>query len=511
MQQSGNTDRVSSSAGEGRGTTGAASDPEAPLAPLQQWVQKLSEEEMPIFAQTVGEINRMLATEEYSSLALSRVILQDPSMTAKVVKLANSVFYNPGGTPISTVSRAVVVLGFNAVQAICISILVIETMVKGRAKDRVMRELARSIHGATQARGLYQGKDSVAEEIFVAALLSNLGHMAFWCFAKEEGTRLDQALRETPGDPGLVEKEVLGFKLNSLTDKLVEEWNLSPLVAEGLKGKASKDPRAKLIDLGQRIARQVEHGWVGPEIKALAQEVSKLTGKAVPEVGETLQALSREAVERAKSMGATHAARLIPAADASDEDIESSWGGDDIPDWLEPDPMLQLKILREITITLNTKPDLNVLLEMVLEGIHRGVGMDRTVLALVSPRRNLVKSKLVLGANRMRFQDRFLFELGVKPVNLFARLMEGSDAICVSDYDDPALKGLIFGNIFEVIDRAPFVAQPVVIGSNAIGLFYADRFPSSREIDRETFESFKLFVQQANLGLTQIAKARGAG
>lgn len=508
MQQSGNSDRSAASAGDSR-TLVAGTDSETPQSPLQAWVQKLSEEEMPIFAQTVGEINRMLATEEYSSLALSRVILQDPSMTAKVVKLANSVFYNPGGTPISTVSRAVVVLGFNAVQAICISILVIETMVKGRAKDRVMRELARSIHGATQARGLYQGKDSAAEEIFVAALLSNLGQMAFWCFAKEEGVKLDQALRETPEDPASVEKEVLGFKLTSLTDRLVEEWHLSPLVAEGLKGKASKDPRAKFIELGHRIARQVEHGWTGPEIKAIGQEVARLTGRPIAEVGETLQALSREAVERAKSMGATHAARLIPAADAGEEDIESSWG-DDVPDWLEPDPMLQLKILREITITLNAKPDLNVLLEMVLEGIHRGVGMDRTVLALVSPRRNLVKSKLVLGANRMRFQDRFLFDLGVKPVNLFAKLMEGTEAICVSDYDDPALKGLIFGNIFEVIDRAPFVAQPVVIGANAIGLFYADRFPSSRDIDRETFESFKLFVQQANLGLTQIAKSRAS-
>ncbi len=99
--------------------------------PLAGWVAKLSEEEMPIFAQTVSEINRILGKEEYSSLALARVILQDPSMTAKVLKLANSAFYNPGNTAISTISRAVVVLGFNAVQAICISIAVIESLLRG--------------------------------------------------------------------------------------------------------------------------------------------------------------------------------------------------------------------------------------------------------------------------------------------------------------------------------------------------------------------------------------------
>ena len=476
---------------------------------LRGWVQKLSEEEMPIFAQTVGEINRILATEEYSSLALTRIILQDPSMTAKVVKLANSVFYNPGGTPISTVSRAVVVLGFNAVQAICISIMVIETMVKGRAKERVMRELARSIHAATQAKALYPGgRDAASEEIFVAALLCNLGPMAFWCFSGDQGTELDQALRTIPGEPGEVERQVLGFKLTSLTTALADEWKLSPLVSDSLKGKGAKDPRAKYIDLGHRIAREVENGWSGPEVKALAQEAAKLLGRPVPEVAEMLQVQAQEAVERAKTMGATHAARLIPTPGAKTTEIESSWDGPDAPAWCEPDPLLQLKILREITVTLGAKPELNVLLEMVLEGIHRGVGMDRTVLALITPRRNMVKSKLVLGSNRMRFQDRFQFELGVKPVNLFAKLMESTEAVWVSDYENPAFKGLLFGGIFEVIDRSQFVAQPVVFGGNPIGLFYADRFPSGRAIDLDTFESFKLFVQQANLGLAQIAKAR---
>lgn len=484
-------------------------EPENATQPLDSWVRKLSEEEMPVFAQTVGEINRILANEEYSSLALSRIILQDPSMTAKVVKLANSVFYNPGGTPISTVSRAVVVLGFNAVQAICISIMVIETMVKGRAKDRVMRELARSIHAATQAKSLYpSGKDAASEEIFVATLLCNLGEMAFWCFSGEEGVQLDQALRAAPGDPGEIEREVLGFKLAHLTAALVREWHLSALVADALQGKAARDPRSKYIDLGQRIAHAVEAGWGAPAVRTIAVEAAKLTGRPVQDVAEMLQNQAREAVERAKTMGATHAARLIPVPGAEPEDAESSWDATAPPTWCEPDPMLQLKILREITVTLASRPELNVLLEMVLEGIHRGVGMDRTVLALITPRRNLVKAKLVLGANRVRLQERFQFELGVKPVNLFGRLMEGNDAVWVGAYDDPAFKGMLFGGIFETVDRACFMAQPVVFGGNTIGLYYADRHPSGRPLDSETFESFKLFVQQANMGLGQIAKSR---
>lgn len=48
---------------------------DAPLSPIDEWIRKLSEEEMPVFAQTVGEINKILGKEEYSSLALARVVL----------------------------------------------------------------------------------------------------------------------------------------------------------------------------------------------------------------------------------------------------------------------------------------------------------------------------------------------------------------------------------------------------------------------------------------------------
>ena len=134
--------------------------------------------------------------------------------------------------------------------------------------------------------------------------------------------------------------------------------------------------------------------------------------------------------------------------------------------------------------------------------------MDRTVLALVAPRRTLVKAKFVLGQDRLRFTERFQFELGNRPQNLFAQLMDKPRSIWLSDYKDPNLNGLIFGGIFEAIDRANFFAEPVVFGGVTIGMFYADRHPSKRELDEEAFEGFKMFVHQANLGLEHVARTR---
>ncbi len=485
-------------------------NPQLP-GPIAGWVSRLSEEEMPIFAQTVAEVNRILGKEEYSSLALGRVILQDPSMTAKVLKLANSVFYNPGGTPINTVSRAVVVLGFNAVQAICISIAVIESLLRGPVKQRVQRELARSIHAASQARNLaHSMKDSAGEEVFIAALLMNLGQMAFWCFSGAEGEVLDAALSDAKDtDPAEVEKRVLGFKLIHLTAALAKEWKLTPLVDEALKGKATKDPKARCIDIGHQIARESENGWTTPEMKKVATEAAKILNMNVNEVGVLFQSVAETAVTTAKAMGASVAAKMIPMFRKGESSPESVW---DAPpeEWTQPDPMLQLRILREITSMMMTKPDINVVLEMVLEGIHRGVGMDRTVLAMVAPRRTLVKAKFVLGKERIKFTERFQFELGTRPQNLFSSLMDKPRSVWLADYNDPEFDGLIFGSIFETISRTTFFAEPVIFAGQTIGIFYADRFPSKRELDIDSFEGFKLFVHQANLGLDHVARQRMA-
>jgi HD-like signal output (HDOD) protein len=474
--------------------------------PLQKWVRKLADEEMPVFAQTVGEINKILTNEEFSSLSLARVILQDPSMTAKVLKLANSAFYNPGGTAISTISRAVVVLGFNAVQAICITIAIIESLVRGPAKDRVMRELARAIHAATQARNLAMAqKDPTSEEVFIAALLLNLGQMAFWCFAGEEGSKLDKALQDDPRrEPVDVEKEVLGFKLSHLTSALAQEWHLTSLVEEGMKGISSSDPRGRWIDLAHRVARESENGWTSPGMRLLATEVAKVVKGSVTEVGPMLERCAGEAVETARAMGAGSAARLIPVA-RKDGDPESNWDAGTASPFPPPDPMLQLKILRDITTTITTKPDLNVILEMVLEGVHRGVGMDRTVLALVSPRKNLVKAKHVLGADRMRMTDKFWFELGRPEPGPLAKALYASDATWFDAYG-PAVDTR--ESVFETIDHAPFFAAPVLYSGQVLGMFYADRGPSGRPLDVDAFESFKLFVHQANMGLEHVARQR---
>ena len=213
---------------------------------LGGWVQKLGDAGMAVFAHTARDISHVSDSRESSAAELARVVLQDAAMTAKLLRVANSPVFNPMGKSISTVSRAVVVLGFQEVRSICLSIAVVESMLKGKQKQRVAGEMARSFHAAVQARAFARKrKDKSPEEVFIATLLSHLGDMAFWAFAGDSAERMDTALRQRADDPpDKVQQDVLGFVFRELTLSLGREWKLGDLLEESLEGRVDKNPRA---------------------------------------------------------------------------------------------------------------------------------------------------------------------------------------------------------------------------------------------------------------------------
>ncbi|HOX52598.1 MAG TPA: HDOD domain-containing protein, partial [Fibrobacteria bacterium] len=191
------------------------------------WVDRACEKELPALSGTLGEIERALSKEEYSAFVLARVILQDPPLTSRVLRVANSAFYNPGGRPISMVSRAVMVLGFDSIRSICTSIAIVEALLRGAARDRLLDEIARALHAAVVSRFLARhAHDPAPEEVFVSTLLRRIGHMVLWSLGGSEVDALDEALKSGAADPEALEREILGFPLRKLSLALSAAWRL---------------------------------------------------------------------------------------------------------------------------------------------------------------------------------------------------------------------------------------------------------------------------------------------
>jgi hypothetical protein len=306
------------------------------------------------------------------------------------------------------------------------------------------------------------------------------------------------------------ERDILGFTLAQLTAGLSREWQLSPLLADAITHPRAAGRRGANVILSYRLAMAAEKGWADPEVARLTEELATLAGLNVERMATQLHENAREASQVAAYYGAAQAAEVIPQPEtASDEeepeaeDLEVAIEEGMCP---EPNGMLQLRILRELSMLLNGTPDSNLLMELVLEGIYRGIGTDRTLFALLTPDRRGLRAKYAMGPDAERFSGAFHFTRVANQQNILFHALDHRSAYWVDTTAEPGLAELLPQSVTRVIGAGPFYVAPIVVSGQSIGLFYADRTPSGRALDEEAFESFKHFVAQANLGLGHLSR-----
>jgi HD-like signal output (HDOD) protein len=490
---------------------------------LEAWLDVVRDQKMPIFEQTVHHILSISEDDLAPASALAGVVLQDASLTARLLKLANSIAYNPSATTISTVTRAVIVLGFDAVRDMCLTLTLVDTLLQGPARVRLERELAHAMHAATQARALATARgDKSPEEVFIATLLYRVGELAFWCFGNESCERVEQLAAQPGVTLETALERVLGFRLSQLSRRLVHEWRLTDLLKEAIDHPARQDPRIQTVMLGHQIARCAEeHGWHSEEMERLERRAARLIDASETETRTLFQEKAAAAFGMANDCGATAAARRIPLPEEyrylvdaleTGTEAEPDAPGVDATPPPEPHPLpdsrLQLSILRELNSAIESaRCDFNVIMELVLEGLYRGVGMDRVVFALMTPDRRGLKAKYALGLPDEAAIAAFQFVRPATGTNILFETLERQLPRLVTPAERERDPRLVPDGLVAIMGIVPFMVAPIIISQKSIGLFLADRGLSQRPLDPESFEDFKHFVQQANLGLT-LAQSR---
>ena len=493
---------------------------------IDSWIQHLSDEDMPIFSDTVTDVTSTVNSDDTSAADVANSILKDASLTSRLLKMANSHYYNPGRYSITTITRAVMVLGFDQVRALALSLILIDSIENDTNREKIAEEMAQSFHAAVQAEQLARlTKVKVPEDIFVATLLSHLGNLAFWAFSGEKGTELQLLI----DSGGISEKEaelkVLGFSLQKLTQGLSKAWSLGELLDNSFNNDFSDDPLVKLIHLGQELAQSAKKDWNNNEAYQVIEKVAEKLNIPISNVQDLVYDNAKQAKNITKSYGITTASKLIPQANIALVELEDEnrSGGDeeetivdeaesqqqkiqnidsDIAEscYPEPDPNIQLSVLQEITEAIADKPNINVIIEMVLEGIHRGVGMDRALFAILSNDRKSLVCKYALGEGNIVLNEQFKIDISHRR-NIFRQVVENKKGVHIPSNPND-IKGTVGKNIFELLGYPPYLIMPTIVGGKVIGIFLADRNKSKRQIKDKDFLSFQQFCLQANMGLT---------
>jgi HD-like signal output (HDOD) protein len=473
---------------------------------LDLWVSRLSNQEMPIFSRTVSYVTRFSQSDKSSISELAQGILGDTSLTAKILKLANSVYYNPDIVTINTVHWALLRLGYNSLRTLCISSSLVENLLHGQTRKRVIREMVRSFHAAVQAKSFaIARRDSGAEEIFIAALLFRLGYISFYCFGGELVDKLEASMQEPGCSRSRIEKEVLGFNLDQLAAALSREWNLSDLLQISIDRDTRSDSRVHHVLLGHKLVEAVEHGWDKPEVQAIIRTISKFLNKPVDETTMMVHANAEKAIQVGKDYGLGAHASLIPLPEqleSDQKDMRVSSEGFSASKTL---PALQREIMQELSTLVHDKQmDISMFLSALLEGILRGVGMDRALLAVLTSDLRSIVGKFGLGWERSDVES-FVFPHKTQMPHIFDHVLDVKEALWAKEDKVGGLRQYLTPEVKAAMSASSFFIMPLVIKNRAIGLVCADRYPSGRELDEESFRGFTFFYQLARKALATFA------
>lgn len=135
--------------------------------------------DLPVFSATINRIQQISASEESDAMALAMAILKDASLSARLLKLANSPVYKRGQGQINVVSRAVVLLGFNQIKNISLTLKLIESFHDDNPDLDVPGMMMRQFLSANIAKEIaMKSQQSIdPEEAYIGALLFGLGKL----------------------------------------------------------------------------------------------------------------------------------------------------------------------------------------------------------------------------------------------------------------------------------------------------------------------------------------------
>ncbi len=184
---------------------------------------------IPTLSIVIDKIARLLQNPQTSAEEVGKAITTDQALAAKVLRLVNSAFYGFPGK-ITTITHAVVILGFTTVKNIVLTASIFDAFAKKKSAVSEFNIEHFWMHSigcgaASQAIAKHIGfKDK--EECFIVGLIHDIGKIIVCYYFPEE---FEAVFRHAKDRDGLFidsEREVLGITHDEIGAIITRRWNL---------------------------------------------------------------------------------------------------------------------------------------------------------------------------------------------------------------------------------------------------------------------------------------------
>ncbi len=187
---------------------------------------------LPTLPSVASEIISLTSKEETSVKEIADMLSKDVSLSAKVLKIANSAYYG-FAYKISTIQQAISCIGINAIRSLVLSFSFLSIKGGNKAELFIYEDfLAKSLATAVVARLIKNKIDNNdLEEIFIAGLLKNIGKLII---ASTHPKLYDQVAKEaqnTEKNITEIEQQIIGIDHAQIGYEITKSWGFPDILS----------------------------------------------------------------------------------------------------------------------------------------------------------------------------------------------------------------------------------------------------------------------------------------
>jgi HD-like signal output (HDOD) protein len=226
---------------------------------------------LPAAPKIVQDLIASFGDEDVLAHDIARKLAADPVLSAKLLRLANSAFYQVARS-VSTVNDAVMMLGFSTVRTVVISSGMIDGFKSTPGMD-LKRFWRVSLHAAVAAKWLAKQVDGDTELAFTIGMMHGIGQLVLHVGIPEQTRLLDAAVSPLDAKRFDAEREALGYDYAEVGAELALRWKFPDAFADTLRAfprplqQQPFEPLPAIIYLAAWFARSHENGLSKDEIR----------------------------------------------------------------------------------------------------------------------------------------------------------------------------------------------------------------------------------------------------
>lgn len=191
-------------------------------------------DELPSLPEVTTKLMALLEDPKADASAIVEVIRPDPELSAKVLKVANSAYYGFSQT-ISSLSRAIPLIGLDTVKSLAMSMGVLDSL-GGENETPGFDRQALWLHSLTVSTGLeHLGRELniSTEYLFLLGFLHDIGKLVTAKFFPDEFARCQAEAAADPARPAHeIERAMLGFDHGQVGGLLLKRWKFPKVIVD---------------------------------------------------------------------------------------------------------------------------------------------------------------------------------------------------------------------------------------------------------------------------------------